>query len=221
MSFSPKVRYFTQAAVALFALVGLGVGISSSAKAAETMTSNLQVPQKISPALKRLQAAYNDESNVRVHYLAFANRAKQEGYGRIASLFHAMARAEEVHQRNHAQLIRQLGATPQAKIEVPAVQSTPQNLASSISGESSVQQTLYTPLIEQARQGKNVQAIRLFSAAQNSESQHEKLFQQALNNPRLSNTTFYVCSSSGYVSPNPNAFTAGNCSASGILSERI
>jgi rubrerythrin len=221
MSFSPRVRYFTQAAVALFTLVGLGVGISSSAKAAETMTSNLQVPQKISPALKRLQAAYNDESNVRVHYLAFANRAKQEGYGRIASLFHAMARAEEVHQRNNAQLIRQLGATPRAKVEVPAVQSTRQNLASSITGESSVQQTLYTPLIEQARQSKNIQAVRLFAAAQNSESQHEKLFQQALNNPSLSNTTFYVCSSSGYVSPNPNAFTSGTCPASGILSERI
>jgi rubrerythrin len=221
MSVLLKVHYFTHAAVVVLASVSLGVGISSSAKAAETMTSNLQVPQKVSPTLERLQAAYNDESNVRVQYLAFANRAKQEGYGRIASLFHAMARAEEVHQRNHAQLIRQLGATPRAKIEVPVVQSTRQNLASSISGESSVQQMLYTPLIEQARQGKNVQAVRLLPAAQNSERQHEKLFRQALKNPRLSNTTFYVCSSSGYVSPNPNAFTSGNCSASGILSERI
>jgi predicted sulfurtransferase len=74
MSFSLKVRYFIHDTV-IVASVGLNAGISSSAKAAETMTSNLQVPQKVSLTLKQLQAAYNDESNVRVHYLAFANRA--------------------------------------------------------------------------------------------------------------------------------------------------
>ena|GEM_PF-6751388 len=45
MSFSLKVRYFIHDTV-IVASVGLNAGISSSAKAAETMTSNLQVPQK-------------------------------------------------------------------------------------------------------------------------------------------------------------------------------
>jgi rubrerythrin len=64
--------------------------------------------------LENLQAAYNGESNAHSRYLAFAKQASLEGYGEVASLFRAAARAEEIHASNHAAVLRMLGAVPQA-----------------------------------------------------------------------------------------------------------
>ena len=66
--------------------------------------------------LDNLQAGFNGESNAHARYLAFAEKAGQEGYGEVASLFRAAAKAEEVHAANHAGVIKTLGGTPQAKI---------------------------------------------------------------------------------------------------------
>jgi hypothetical protein len=56
--------------------------------------------------LENMQAAYNGESNAHARYLAFAKPADQEGYGEVASLFRAAARAEEIHPGNHAVVIK-------------------------------------------------------------------------------------------------------------------
>jgi rubrerythrin len=45
------------------------------------------------------------------------NRHKSEGYGEVASLFRAAARAEKIHATNYAAVIEELGALPQAQIE--------------------------------------------------------------------------------------------------------
>ena len=58
--------------------------------------------------LDNLQAAFNGESNAHARYLAFAQKADAEGYGRVASLFRATARAEQVHFERHAKLIKEL-----------------------------------------------------------------------------------------------------------------
>ena len=50
--------------------------------------------------LDNLQAAFNGESNANARYLAFAKKADEEGYGQVASLFRAAARAEEIHAAN-------------------------------------------------------------------------------------------------------------------------
>src|SRR5664279_5699849 len=86
--------------------------------------------------LDNLQAAFNGESNANARYLAFAKKADEEGYGKVASLFRAAARAEQVHFERHAKVIRQMGGTPLAKIETPVVQSTAQNLKAAVDGET-------------------------------------------------------------------------------------
>src|SRR5450756_995798 len=78
--------------------------------------------------LDNLQAGFNGESNAHSRYLAFAEKADQEGYGEVASLFRAAAKAEEVHAANHAAVIKKMGGTAQAKIETPVVKSTKENL---------------------------------------------------------------------------------------------
>jgi rubrerythrin len=54
-----------------------------------------------------MQSAFNSRSNAHVRYLALAQRADNEGYGEIASLFRAIARAEEIHAENHAEVTRE------------------------------------------------------------------------------------------------------------------
>jgi rubrerythrin len=56
--------------------------------------------------MQNLQSALNGERNAHSRYLAFAEKADQEGYGAIASLFRAAGAAEEVHGNNHEQTIQ-------------------------------------------------------------------------------------------------------------------
>ena len=59
--------------------------------------------------LDNLQAGFNGESNAHARYLAFAEKADQEEYGEVASLFRAAAKAEEFHAANHAAVIKKSG----------------------------------------------------------------------------------------------------------------
>ena len=104
--------------------------------------------------LDNLQAGFNGESNAHSRYLAFAEKAGQEGYGEVASLFRAAAKAEEVHAANHAAVIKKMGGTAQAKIETPVVKSTKENLEAAIKGESYERDTMYPEFLKQlARRG--------------------------------------------------------------------
>jgi rubrerythrin len=88
-----------------------------------------------SKTLENLQAAYNGESNAHAKYLAYAKKAGEEGYLKVAALFRAAAYAEEVHLNNHAKEIKAIGASPKAEIKLPEIHSTEQNLADAIYAE--------------------------------------------------------------------------------------
>ena len=66
--------------------------------------------------LENLQTAFNGESNANARYLAFATKADQEGYGGVASLFRAAARAEEIHAANHLVEIKKPGVLRRPKL---------------------------------------------------------------------------------------------------------
>ncbi len=152
--------------------------------------------------LDNLQAAFNGESNAHARYLAFAEKAGQEGYGEVASLFRAAAKAEEVHAANHAAVIKNLGGTSQAKIETPVVKSTKENLEAAIKGESYERDTMYPQFLKQARAEGNRDAVQTFNYAKTAEGEHAKLYSEALNNlPKLKESKakdFYVCVVCGY-----------------------
>ena len=67
--------------------------------------------------LEGLQTVFKGESNANALYLAFAKKADEEGFGEVASLFRAAAKAEEIHARNHRDVIRRMGATPTLNLE--------------------------------------------------------------------------------------------------------
>jgi rubrerythrin len=151
--------------------------------------------------LDNLQAAFNGESNAHARYLAFAQKADAEGYAQAAALFRAAARAEEIHAANHAVVIKKLGGTPSANIEKPVVKSTKENLEAAIKGESYERDTMYPEFLKKARADRNADAIQTFNYAKSAETEHARLYTEALNNldkMKAKGVTYYVCTVCGF-----------------------
>ncbi len=154
-----------------------------------------------SKVLDNLQTAFNGESNAHARYLAFANKAEQEGYGPVASLFRAAARAEEIHAANHAVVIKKMGGTPQAQIEKPDVRSTRENLQAAIKGEIYERDVMYPEFLKQARAEHNVDAIQTFNYAKSAEGEHARLYTESsgkLDQMKGVSVKYYVCTICGY-----------------------
>lgn len=154
-----------------------------------------------STVLDNLQTAFNGESNAHARYLEFAAKADQEGYGSVASLFRAAARAEEIHAANHAVVIRRMGGTPQANIEKPAVKSTAENLAVAIQGETYERDVMYPDFLKQARAERNLDAIQTFNYAKSAETEHARLYAEAsssLAQLKGAAVSYYVCTICGF-----------------------
>ena len=192
------LRYLTMASVAMMA-----IGLSTGRATAGTTT------------LQNMQAAFNGESNAHNRYLAFAKRADVEGYGEVASLFRAAARAEEVHASNHAAVIRKLGAVPESKLEVPDVKSTRENLQIAIKGETYERDTMYPDFLKQARADGNRDAVRSLNLAKTAEAEHAKLYTLSLANldklKGSSSKSFFVCPTCGYTTSEINFAKCPSC----------
>lgn len=153
--------------------------------------------------LENMKTAFDGESNAHLRYLAFAQRAETEGYGEIASLFRAAARAEQIHAANHAEVIKEMGGgLPQARIEVLTIRTTRENLEAAIKGETYERDTMYPDFLRQARADTNTRAVRSLNYAKTAETEHARLFTEALSKiDRLKNTTqtiYYVCPTCGF-----------------------
>lgn len=192
---------FRTLSLALIAAVVVG-GLTFHAGATTTTPGNMQ-------------AAYNGETNAHTRYLAFAKRADVEGYGEVASLFRAAARAEEIHASNHADVLRGLGAVPEVKLETPDVKSTRENLDAAIKGESYERDTMYPEFLKQARAEGNREAVRSLNLAKLAEAEHAKLYAQALQNlVSLKGTKskgFFVCPVCGFTTNDINVVTCPSC----------
>ena len=65
----------------------------------------------MSNAEKHLKEAFAGESQANRKYLAFAQKADQEGYHQAAKLFRAAAEAETVHAHAHLRALNGIGST--------------------------------------------------------------------------------------------------------------
>jgi rubrerythrin len=151
--------------------------------------------------LHNLQIAFNAENNAKARYLAYAITADQEGYGQIASLFRAAAKAEEFHARNFAQEIDRLGGTRQVKTETPNVKSTSENLEAAIQAETYERDTMYPEFRRVAQDFYQMDAVRTINFAYNGEVTHAALLSEAYRNletMRGASRTYYVCTECGY-----------------------
>lgn len=165
--------------------------------------------------LQNMQAAFNGESNAHARYLAFARQADNEGYGQVASIFRAAARAEEIHAGNHASVIKGMKAVPEAKIEAPVVKSTRENLQAAIDGETYERDTMYPGFLKAARSERNAAAIKSLNYAKTAEAEHAKLYSAALRDldqlKGSKNVAFSVCPTCGFTIRDPKFAKCPSC----------
>lgn len=192
-------------AVALSVMAAFGIGTVPVQGADQTSEQTV----------KNLQTALNGERNAHVRYLAFAQKADEENYAAVASLFRATAAAEEIHGNNHEAVLQKLGVTPQVNIEAPVVQSTAENLKAAITGENYEWQTMYPEFTQQARQDRYTPAVVTLQQAYRTEEEHAKFFQGTLQNldqlKGSSARTYYVCSVCGFTVTDLNFARCPNC----------
>lgn len=135
----------------------------------------------MSKSLENLMAAFAGESQAYQKYSAFAVQADKEGFAQVAKLFRAAAAAEKVHATNH---LRAAGK----------ILTTKDNLEEAINGETYEFESMYPPMIEEAKAEGNTAAERTFSMANTVEKTHARLYREALDNlGKNAAEDIYVC----------------------------
>ena len=154
--------------------------------------------------LDDLQTALDNEFNARTRYRAFAEKAIEEGYGEVASLFRAAARAEEVHAGLFMSLAIGRGGTGEARMEPPVVKTTRENLATLIAAEKLERDQLYPLFAEHASAAGDKRAADVFENVRNAEVEHFNLCSEAathLDEHKGPSQAYFVCRGCGYTTP--------------------
>ncbi len=135
---------------------------------------------------KNLKDAFAGESQAVRKYLAFAEKALEEGYPGIASLFRAAAAAEMVHSLKHLKVLK-------------GIRSTKENLEDAIAGETHEFTSMYPQMIKDAQEEGSKQAEISFKYANEVEKVHAQLYKEALENiENFPEKEYYVCKICGY-----------------------
>jgi rubrerythrin len=142
----------------------------------------------VAKTIDNLGAAFAGESQANRRYLAFAQKADEDGQPQVARLFRAAAAAETVHALNH---LRVMGG----------VQSTQDNLKTAIGGEHEEFTSMYPGFIQIAEQEEQEEARESFTLAKRVEGIHHKLFSGTLEalaeGKELEQGVYYVCQHCG------------------------
>ncbi len=110
-------------------------------------------------------AAFAGESQANRKYLAFSEKATQEGFPAVAKLFRAASDAEAIHART---LLGVMGAS----------KSTAENLAGSVAGETHEFTEMYPAFIAEAEREGQKAAITPFTYAMKAEEVHAGLLRE-------------------------------------------
>ena len=133
---------------------------------------------------ENLKAAFAGESQANRRYLAFAQKAEEEGATQAAKQFRAAAEAETIHALNHLR-------------NTDEIKATSDNLNTAVSGETFEFKKMYPEYIGIAKEEANKQAHWSFDVAAKVEQVHAKLFQKAIDalkkKQELEKVDYYVC----------------------------
>ena len=152
--------------------------------------------------IKDLKAAITGESTASAKYAAYAKKAKDEGYNKVALLFEAASKSESIHAGNHIAALEQLGVKMDKVTPKFEVNSTKENLKDAIKGESYEVATMYPDFIKTANKNKVNIALLSFNYAYQTEKKHKVLYQNALDQlnagkENMLASKYMVCSTCG------------------------
>jgi rubrerythrin len=138
---------------------------------------------------KNLLEAFAGESQANRRYLAFADKAEEEGYPNIARLFRAAAESETIHAINH---LRAMGG----------IKSTLENAKEAWQGEKDEFTGMYPMFMDQAKRDANNAALQSFFWANEAEKEHGEFYEKAVTSLKDGNDLeldeLYVCSVCGF-----------------------
>lgn len=139
---------------------------------------------------ENLMKAFAGESQANRKYLAFARKAAEEGYERLARLFTATAEAETIHALKHLEIMGKVG-------------NSAENAQAARDGEIYEFTEMYPEFLETARQEGEKAAVSTFHLANEAEKSHAELFGRALESLRqqqdIPAEKFYLCPVCGYL----------------------
>ncbi|MDW5561808.1 MAG: rubrerythrin family protein [Methanomassiliicoccus sp.] len=160
----------------------------------------------MSDTVKNLKEAFAGESQANRKYLAFAQKAHQDGYEQVARLFRAAAEAETIHAHAHLRVLK-------------GVKTTEENLQEAINGENYEHTTMYPGFIEQAKKEGNKDAVRSFTFANEVEKVHEALYKAAYSSVQskkdLPTKKLYICPVCGNIEEGEPPEECSVCGAPG------
>jgi len=164
----------------------------------------------MSKSEQNLKEAFAGESQANRKYLAYADKARKDGFPQAARLFLAAAEAETVHAHNHLRVLKGIG-------------DTAANLKDAVAGETHEFTSMYPGMIETAQAEGAKDAERSFRFALAVEQTHGKLYQQMLDNLGKSSEEFpyFVCPVCGHTAERHAPDACPVCGAKGSLFRKI
>lgn len=126
----------------------------------------------MSTTYNNLIKAAQGEAFARLKYMAFAQKAMEEGHPEVAQLFEEAAGAETIHGINHL-------------LAAGFIKSTKENIESAAFGEQDEIDEMYPKMIEEAKNDTEVteeekqKAIKAFQTAMKREEAHNEMFKKA------------------------------------------
>ena len=169
--------------------------------------------------IRNLETAFEEETRTSGAYKAFAIRADEEGFHGIASLFRAIARAEQIHASNHARVLRHMGGSTAFEPPAPRVESTLENVKTVIVDQKFEVDYLYPTFLTKAVPLFDSTAIRTFHWALEADKSHVLLCTDATAEVVSGDKSgwaylahdYSVCALCGYAVRNPRVENCPGC----------
>ena len=165
--------------------------------------------------MENLQTAYAKSIKHQTMYTLFTKQAEKEHLTLAANLYHAVARSEEIHASNHAELMRKYGIVPKApQLDSIPVGTTLQTLKMALSSEQIEVESMYPNLIRTAELEKLPDAAEQFEKTKAADARQVELMQEALDkNIKIQKVPYFVCLGCGYILTSEKTDECPNCHA--------
>lgn len=169
-----------------------------------------------------LKFLHGIEISVQKAYLAFAGRARDEGYPGVGNLFRSLSLAEEIHARNFKQLLRELGEEDTGTLVEAEILGTRENLKKAIETELYHIEMVYPESVEKIKDEGHDKVLQFVNYAWQSEKMHRDLlkqmrrslgfwYQMMVRRIEKEAVLFYICNNCGSSYENLQAASCRVC----------
>jgi len=117
--------------------------------------------------IENAKEAFAGESQANRKYQAFSDKAAEEGFRNVATLFKAASEAEAIHAKKLLKVLTAIG-------------DTSKNLEASIAGETHEFTSMYPEFVKSAEAEGRTDALLAFTQAMKAEEVHANLYKKAL-----------------------------------------